>query len=152
MIDTISEVQEVKNPNYIDISWEVIDNGINQIFNNIKKRNITYDYIYAIPRGGLVLGTMLSYRLNVPLLTTPEQLININGSVLFVDDILDSGNTMSKHLKINDNLNSNVCAFIEKSVTSSVIADFTYIIPNFALSLEEYNRLWYRFPWEVKNN
>jgi hypoxanthine phosphoribosyltransferase len=148
MLDTISTVQEVKNPIYINIDWGAIENGVNFIVNKIKKSNWEYDYIYAIPRGGLVLGTLLSYKLNVPLLTTLEDFNKTSGSILVVDDILDSGKTMLNNISNINNKQIDVFSFVYKTLTSNIIPKYCFIIPDFEKPIEEYNRLWYKFPWE----
>ena len=52
--------------------------------------DITIENIYGIPRGGLVLATYLSYRLDIPL----KQLVT-NDKTLIVDDIVDTGKTLN---------------------------------------------------------
>ena len=44
--------------------------------------------IYGIPRGGLVLAVMVSYRTGLPLLQAPAR------DCLIIDDIADSGKTL----------------------------------------------------------
>jgi hypoxanthine phosphoribosyltransferase len=55
--------------------------------------------IYAVPRGGLVLGVALSNRLHMPLLAAPTD------NCVIVEDIIDSGTQMeamyNQYIKIN---------------------------------------------------
>ena len=46
--------------------------------------------IYGIPRGGLIIATVLSHILNIPVITHER---NINEDTLIVDDISDTGKT-----------------------------------------------------------
>jgi len=59
------------------------------------------DFVYGIPRGGLIPATILSYKFNIPVLnyisqniiTEPEKKL-----ICVIDDILDSGKTLDKEL------------------------------------------------------
>lgn len=53
-----------------------------------------YTNIYAIPRGGYLLGCMLAHQLNLPL-EVNKNAINPKNT-LIVDDLIDSGKTVSK--------------------------------------------------------
>ena len=60
-----------------------------------KKNNKKYSGIYAIPRGGLIVGVYLSHKLNIPLIDY-ETLMFDEGKYLVVDDICDTSETLSK--------------------------------------------------------
>ena len=92
------------------IDWAYIDNWVSKLAELIKETEIEYDYIIALGRGGLIPGTMLSYKLGIKNLQNLgintrqedgkhlETLVNqipnhISGNVLVVDDINDSGRT-----------------------------------------------------------
>lgn len=49
--------------------------------------------VYGPPRGGLIPAVYLSHQLGLPLLTTPQQ------DMLWVDDIVDSGDTLENTSK-----------------------------------------------------
>jgi adenine/guanine phosphoribosyltransferase-like PRPP-binding protein len=75
---------------------EVIVELINcNIYHGIKQNKL--DFVYGIPRGGLIPATILSYKFNIPILnytsqdiiTEPEKKL-----ICIVDDILDSGKTL----------------------------------------------------------
>ena len=51
-----------------------------------------FDGVYGIPAGGLVLAVYLHYRLKLPLLLAPTE------NTLVVDDIVDTGFTMSHYI------------------------------------------------------
>lgn len=64
----------------------------NLIISLSKKIDKKYKNLYAIPRGGCVIGVYLSHLLDIPMLINRE---DINPSTtLVVDDILDSGITL----------------------------------------------------------
>ena len=86
--------------------------------------------IYGIPRGGLIVAVMLSHILDIPVITDEQ---NITEETLIVDDIADTGKTLSKYkdLKI---------ATIYYHKNSIIQPDFwRYIKSN-----------WVVFPWETE--
>ncbi len=56
-----------------------------------------YQYVYGIPRGGLVVAVYLSHRLKLPCLT---KLLGPVGSTLVVDDIADTGKTLKEYKEL----------------------------------------------------
>jgi GTP cyclohydrolase I len=57
----------------------------------IKKSGKKYDSLYAVPTGGFPVAAILSEILDIPLCY-----YNHNGNVLIVDDLIDSGETLSQ--------------------------------------------------------
>lgn len=45
------------------IEWSYIDHWVESIVNEIKKRELKFDTIVGIGRGGLIPSTMISYKL-----------------------------------------------------------------------------------------
>jgi len=78
--------------NKLDLEWNDIQVLVEVLAEKILGSNIRY--IHGIERGGLIPAIMLSHRLNIPYTSHPE-LFNTN-EVLIVDDIADSGITISK--------------------------------------------------------
>jgi hypoxanthine phosphoribosyltransferase len=83
------------------ITWEKFDDQVNKLASKIKN----VDYVVGVPRGGLILAVIMSHRLGIKHMTIDhlEKLeefnLNIdNKSILIVDDISDSGQTL-KHYK-----------------------------------------------------
>lgn len=83
------------------VSWEDIELDVEKIVAQISD----VDYVVGIPRGGLIIAVMISHRLDIKHMTIDhleklEQFnLNIdNKSILIVDDISDSGQTL-KHYK-----------------------------------------------------
>jgi|TARA_B110000908_G_C10256827_1_gene456170 hypoxanthine phosphoribosyltransferase len=93
----------------IKLTWEDVDFITNIVSESISKKNIKFDTIVALGRGGLIPGAILSYKLDVKNLqnlgintrqedgqyveTLIYQRPTITGNVLVVDDINDSGKT-----------------------------------------------------------
>ena len=65
--------------------------SLRRIRNEIKKINLQFDNIYAIPRGGYMLALFLSHIFDKPIVTEPTE------NSLVVDDICDTGETLLKY-------------------------------------------------------
>ena len=90
--------------------------------------SVKFDGIYGIPAGGLVLAVYLHYRLKLPLLLAPTE------NSLVVDDIVDTGFTMSHYISKG---NFTLALFCKKDGR---------LKPNIWLR-KKYDK-WVRFPWE----
>lgn len=93
----------------IKLTWDDVDFITNMVSESISKKNIKFDTIVALGRGGLIPGAILSYKLDIKNLqnlgintrqddgqyveTLVYQRPTITGNVLVVDDINDSGKT-----------------------------------------------------------
>lgn len=140
------------NPTYADIQF-----GCHQIVEQILDDGRKIDCVMGLVRGGLVPATIISHILQVPMVTATFSSRNgegggqhnhilpilpfYYGSILIVDDICDSGNTLAEisfhyrnwatltaavYSKENDTFEPNFCAF-------SIDANAPYI----------------KFPWEI---
>lgn len=110
-----------------------------QLINQLK--NIKFDYIYGIPRGGLPIAVQISHYLNIPLIFELTKLDD-NKYYLIVDDIIDTGKTVLNLLKEIKNCNYITCSLFFKPKRSIFRPDL-YII-------ETDN--WIEFPWEPEND
>jgi len=90
--DNISTVQKREEQKKEYCTWECIRELIGQKLPEIKQKN--YKNIYGIPRGGLVIATIISYKLSLPILMKKEDITN---KTLIVDDICDSGKTLKEY-------------------------------------------------------
>lgn len=90
--------------------------------------SVKFDGVFGIPAGGLILAVYLHYRLKLPLLLAPTE------NSLIVDDIVDSGLTMSHYINKG---NFTVALFCKKDGRWK---------PNIWLREKDYK--WIRFPWE----
>jgi hypoxanthine phosphoribosyltransferase len=77
----------------VQFSWREFDYAVENLAWQLKAGNLLdqFDWIYGIPRGGLVLAVALSHKLDKPLVETPCTDWN---RILVVDDISDSGETL----------------------------------------------------------
>ncbi len=146
---------------YLRLRWRDIEEYCKKLAKEIKKRNVKFDIIIGIARGGLVPARLLSDYLNndelhvmrvkfytdvgktaeKPLILHATQ-FDIKGKrVLLVDDIADTGKSLSvaiDHLKKRGASSIFVVTLVKKP--SSIVEPDMYI--------EETDR-WVIFPWEV---
>lgn len=113
------------------VTWEDVEKFISNIEDIHKRMHFTG--VYGIARGGLVPATMISYRLRIPLLMAPCS------GCLIVDDITDTGNSLSHYLLNNTNENKYFTATIYYSPYSTVK-------PDYFMNMKQEE--WIVFPWE----
>lgn len=113
-------------------SWTDIEQMVKVLAKSIEDSPVIIDSIYGIPRGGLIPATLLSHRMNIPMVEFPTQ------NTLIVDDIVDSGLTLSRYL-----FNPFAC-LVYKSTTSTMIPTF--------FAVNYLGSEWINFPWEEKNS
>lgn len=126
-------VEPKKGQEKISVSWKEIDEGVKALIHKIDETR--YEAIYALPRGGLLLGVMLSHNLDLPLIVDSSK---ISDRTLIVDDISDSGNTVKKLLNDKE---CDVAALYERK-GSVYKPEYVYKILN--------QDKWLIFPWEKK--
>lgn len=132
----------------IDISWQQIEDAVNNIVDRIKENQDTFDVIIGLSRGGLIPAVMLSHKLNIPLIPVVWQTrdgntqwrdivaIHNKSTTLVVDDLVDSGRTYSEIMNIAGNVK--FAALYNKQY--SIVLDY------WGTTL--YNDRWLCFPWE----
>lgn len=72
-------------------TWEDIEEFVNLCIDYCTQHNITA--VYAIPRGGLILGTLLSYKRGIPLVASPVP------GCLVIDDAAVTGVALLPYYK-----------------------------------------------------
>lgn len=110
----------------INLTWNDVEEYIDIVVEKFKDQKITG--VYGLPRGGIVLATLISYRMNVPLL------LGACKGCLVVDDISDTGETL-KHYKLK-NYKITTMFYHKQSV---VVPDFWW---------KEKKDAWIFYPWE----
>ena len=91
-IDNISQVRIREDQKKEHYTWDEIESTIDEMLLKINKDK--YKNIYGIPRGGLIIATILCYKLNLPIIMNKEE---ITKQTLIVDDICDSGKTLKEY-------------------------------------------------------
>jgi hypothetical protein len=147
---------------YLRLSWGDIEEQCKELAKEIRKRNLDFDIIIALARGGWVPGRLLSdyldsdelYTVRVkfyegvgkrgdkPLILHPTQLTIAGKRVLLVDDIADTGESLlaaMKHLRERGARSIFVATLVKK--------------PHSKITPDLYARetsAWVVFPWEVR--
>ena len=80
----------------MELTIKELDEKVNQLAQKIKKNGKKYRNIYAVPRGGYLIGLILSDALRIPMELDKEC---IKKETLIVDDLIDSGKTLSQFPK-----------------------------------------------------
>jgi len=117
------------------LEWRDIDAAIERLAANIKKSNIKISAIKGLQRGGLIPAVMLSHSLGIPM--TEKEIVS--SSVLIVDDICDTGNTLIPYKQLN-----NPIVTIHYKTSALLEPDFWFKIAN--------EKEWIVYPWEQKDS
>ena len=119
------------------VKWEEIEDYINKVVEDVKKRGFKPSGVFGIPRGGIIFATMLSYKMNIPLLMSAAP------DCIIVDDIADSGRTLL-HYTNNDT------QFNKFYITTMYYHERSMVKPDFWL----YNKQdkWVVYPYEIGEN
>ena len=75
------------------VTWQDVKKYIEDLSDYLEKtgKKDRCPGIFTFPRGGFILATILSYHLDLPLLTNPAE------GCIIIDDIVDTGITMKKY-------------------------------------------------------
>lgn len=155
-----NEIIDVKK---LKLSYPEFKSALKKVSDKIKQDKYVPDVILSIARGGLIVGTQLSYNLGIktigsinmefynginktldkPIIVPPiidlEQFRDKN--VLIVDDVLDTGSTMIELI--------NLILPIVKSYKTMVIFKKNQSIINANYTWKEVSTdVWIDFPWE----
>lgn len=143
-------------------SWNDLDSDCETIVSKLLSSNWIPDYIVGVKRGGLIPAVVLSHKFNKPLIMMSCQLrdssdkevrlyeveeVPNDKNVLIVDDICDSGITMSKIMvQFFSNLfapnNVRTCSLIYN-------IDQKFIVDYYSKEIDrQTENRWIVFPWE----
>tara|TARA_R110001583_G_scaffold161569_2_gene313702 strand:- start:1014 stop:1457 length:444 start_codon:yes stop_codon:yes gene_type:complete len=144
----------------INVSFDEISFYARTIADRLRDRDITH--VVGLARGGMIPATIMSYVLDKPLLATGvssyeedkktkklltyqplniKELKEVNAHVLIVDDICDSGETMtytSGQMTLANIKRTNVCIFT-KEKHKEWLDYYGMVVPD---------NKWIVFPWE----
>jgi hypoxanthine phosphoribosyltransferase len=116
----------LKVGNKVFVYWDDISVLVEELCNTIAMSGIRIKSVTGIERGGLIPAVMISHKLNIPYVT------KINKDTLVVDDICDSGETLS-------NIVAGYTATLHYKKTASFTPDFYS---------KEVGDEWIVYPWE----
>ena len=77
------------------LHWGIIEAATTRLAHDIKESKIKFSAICGLPRGGLIPAVILSHKLNIPYQDNDNDYIN--GNILLVDDICDTGETLYQY-------------------------------------------------------
>lgn len=129
MIHLIEVCMEDKKKWYV--SWCDVQDYVKEVADRYSRASLTG--VYGLPRGGLVLATMISHRMNIPMLMAPTP------GCLIVDDVSDSGRSLI-HFTENDT------QFNQYHISTMYCDPRTSVVPEYYFGLK--NNEWLVFPWE----
>lgn len=115
------------------VTWKDMEEFVDSLIQEMNRQNFKPTGVYGIPRGGLILATLISYKLDIPLL------LNASKDCLIVDDIADSGRTLL-HYTENDT------QFNKYFIATMYYHKRSIVKPNYYKF--EKNDKWIVFPWE----
>jgi hypothetical protein len=122
------------------MTWEMFDHAVDVIYKKIKQSNTDLDLILAIPKGGLTLGVSLANMMGM-CLETEVMKVTPNSRVLLVDDVADTGNTLSKWVSELKQYTPNV------KIATLYYKPHCILVPEFYAYVTE---KWIEYPWERK--
>ena len=70
------------------VTWDDVESFIREVIAYFREKDIPISGVYGIPRGGLILASILSYKMDIPMLMAPHR------DCIIIDDIADSGETL----------------------------------------------------------
>ncbi len=94
MEDSISNVKPKENQKKVAVSWEQYIKDVEKLCEILRDGN--YSSVYGIPRAGLIIATIVSYKLNIPLRLNEY---SVDKETIVIDEIVDSGHTMKQLLE-----------------------------------------------------
>ena len=123
-----------------EITWQLFDTICRDLATHVVLMDGKPENIYAVPRGGLVVGVRLSHLLDVPMVYDRKQ---IGPRTLVVDDISDSGTTLT-----------DLFAFLPPRERPKVLClemrEGSGFEPNYYYRKSNAGE-WTLFPWEVSD-
>ena len=119
-------------------NWEDNEGRVNDLCQRLKHES--FEAVYGVPRGGLIIAVLVSHNLGIPLITSLRDMYG--KKFLVVDDIADTGRTLEKLKKLE------VCdkvtfATLDYHKQSSVVPDCW---------ISEKGDRWIVYPWEREDS
>ena len=137
-----SKINDIKGKELNFIQERAYKEALEDIKRYVYPNRYKFDYIYGIPRGGLIPAVYLSHKLDIPMIMDLHE-IESNKSLLITEDIIDSGNTIKQFI---NNLPSTIKRYeivsIISKASSKNLANYSSIVIK--------NDDWIVFPYEVK--
>lgn len=125
------------------VKWFEVKQYINNLVERLKKDEYFHleecPGIFTFPRGGFILATLLSYRLDLPILSNPAK------NCIIIDDIIDTGITMKKYSDLVNDKNYFITAMFMKDNQLEEEAEYQCFADYFEFVKKDE---WIVYPWE----
>ena len=116
------------------VEWKDIENYVNELSIQVcRDLSKCPSGVYGVPRGGLIIATLISYKLDIPLLLAPTK------DCIIVDDIADSGRTLLHYTENDTQFNKYYISTMFYHKRSMVKPDY--------YAFEKTDE-WIVYPWE----
>ena len=122
--------------------WEVkeyIDNLVERLKTDVYFHLEECTGIFTFTRGGFILATLLSYKLDLPILSNPAK------NCIIIDDIIDTGITMKKYSDLMNEKNYFITAMFIKDNQLEEEAEYQCFADYFEFVKKDE---WIVYPWE----
>jgi len=119
-------------------NWEDIEGRVLDLCQRLKHES--FEAVYGVPRGGLIVAVLVSHKLGIPLITDLRDMYG--KKFLIVDDIADTGVTLERYKKL-EVCNSATFATLDYHKQSIVIPDYW---------ISEKGNKWIVYPWESQDS
>jgi len=131
--------KQIKTKRY---SWGDFTSQIQEIVDDIKSKKLKFDFVIGIPRGGSIMGVVLSHKLDIPYMELSDFTSKpfSYSNILLVDEIADTGETLKRRLR-----------FFSRPKTTIITLNYknqSTIIPDYYVEKVD-NEDWVIYPWEV---
>ena len=128
------------------MTWDEVSTLCTKIAEHVRTNYLDIKLVAGVNRGGLIPGQVIAYKLGIPFKAVDDSYDLIDyapNKVLLIDDVCDTGETLSK-FKISPYTNQyNTAVLIGKPwLTRSEAVSF---LPDFTA---EWLTEWVVFPWE----
>ena len=120
----------IKANGKVYLSWDDIEQSVDKLCKQISDRSRTITSVTGLQRGGLIPAVLISHKLNIPYVDS------IHPNTLVVDDICDTGETLSFVLEAPT-------AVLHYKPTAKLKPTFY---------AEEVGNDWIVYPWERKDS
>jgi hypoxanthine phosphoribosyltransferase len=81
----------------IPLGWQEYIRDIDELVTHLRNSGREFNYVYGVPRGGLIPAVVIAHSLGWKLVVDLEELSVQKEEVLVIDDVVDSGRTRERY-------------------------------------------------------
>ena len=119
------------------VSWQDVTDFVIDVAKRYE--NVKVSGVYGVPRGGVIIATLLSYKMDIPILFAPAK------DCIIMDDISDTGETLIQYAKNTSG------GGIDKGyhIVTMFYKETCSVRPEFFKFIKDDK--WVVYPWEFDN-